>query len=127
MKTNQTRPIIKHRSDIAEFLAGDRCTIRELFSPANDRIETNFSLAYAYVEPGGRTLDHLLHQAEIYYVIAGTGTMFLDGVAYAVHTGSSFYVPPHCRQWLRNDGPERFEFLCIVDPPWTPDGEEILE
>lgn len=121
------KPFVSHRNDCAEFIAGDQCHLRELLHPQRSGQPISYSLAYAFVEQGGRTLDHTLEQSEVYYIIAGRGTMFLDGQAYAVETGSFFYIPPQCNQWIRNDGPSRLEFLCIVDPPWTEAGEQIKE
>lgn len=121
------QPFIKHRDSARQIVAGDGCFLRELLHPDNDPVALPYSLAYAYVEAGGRTLDHLLEQSEVYYVIAGRGTMVLDDVPHTVETGSSYYIPAGCRQWLQNDGETRFEFLCIVAPPWTADGETVLE
>ena len=53
--------------------------------------------------------------------------MYLDGEAYPVREGSSYYIPPKCNQWLQNDGDTRIEFLVIVNPPWREDTETILE
>jgi mannose-6-phosphate isomerase-like protein (cupin superfamily) len=120
-------PIVKHRQQVNPILAGDLCHLREFFHPGRDAVSLRYSIAYATVEPGGRSLKHLLQQSEVYYVIRGQGTMYLDGQPHAVQTGSCFYIPPHCEQWLQNDGDELFEFICIVDPPWTAEEEEILE
>jgi mannose-6-phosphate isomerase-like protein (cupin superfamily) len=122
--TNQF-PSIKHLSTIPAIVAGDGCILREIFHPERDPVPIRYSLAHAYVEPGGRTHDHFLEQSEVYYVIAGTGTMYLNGEPIDVAAGSSYYIPPHCSQYLINTGPERFEFLCIVDPPWSAEGETV--
>jgi mannose-6-phosphate isomerase-like protein (cupin superfamily) len=37
------------------------------------------------------------------------------------------YVPPGARQSLLNTGTQAIEFLCIVDPAWKAEDEEILE
>lgn len=118
-------PILKRLESIPEIVAGDGCFLREIFHPDRDPVAIGHSLAHARVEPGGRTLEHWLGQSEIYYVIAGSATMYLDGVAHAVAAGSSYYIPSGCRQYLVNAGPERFEFLCIVDPPWSAEQEVV--
>ncbi len=120
-------PYVAHMRDQAEFVAGDGCHLRELLHPARHPIQIGYSLAHADVEVAGRTADHVLEQSEVYYIIAGRGTMVLDGQAHAVEAGSYYYIPPHCSQWLRNDGEQRLEFLCIVEPPWTAAGETITE
>lgn len=121
------KPVVKHLQDIPQIVAGDQCLLQQLFHPNSDPVKTHYSLAYAYLEPGGRTLNHKLEQSETYYIIAGTGTMYLDGEPHSVKTGSSYYIPPQCEQWLQNEGETRLEFLVIVDPPWTADEETILE
>jgi mannose-6-phosphate isomerase-like protein (cupin superfamily) len=37
------------------------------------------------------------------------------------------YVPPQSKQSLENCGSTAIEFLCVVDPAWRPEDEEILE
>lgn len=118
-------PSIKRLEQIPQIVAGDGCFLQEIFHPERDPVRIGYSLAHAYVEPGGRTAEHFLLQSEVYYVIAGSGTMYLDDLPHAVSGGTSYYIPPQCRQYLVNDGDDRFEFLCIVDPPWRADQEVI--
>jgi mannose-6-phosphate isomerase-like protein (cupin superfamily) len=35
-------------------------------------------------------------------------------------------IPPLAVQAIENLGPGDLVFLCIVDPAWAPDGEEVL-
>lgn len=37
------------------------------------------------------------------------------------------YVPPSAEQWVENCGDGTMEFLCLVDPAWKPEDEEVLE
>jgi mannose-6-phosphate isomerase-like protein (cupin superfamily) len=37
--------------------------------------------------------------------------------------GSACWVQPGAKQWLCNEGEEPLEFLVIVDPPWTKEGD----
>ena len=121
------KPLIKHIGQLNEFVAGDKCFLREVFHPDRDAVKTGFSLAYAYVKPGGRTLDHYLEQSETYYIISGKGMMYLDDGAFEVESGHSYYVPAFCRQWIKNVGTDKLEFLVIVDPPWDKEQEHIAE
>jgi mannose-6-phosphate isomerase-like protein (cupin superfamily) len=120
-------PLFKHQADVQGIIAGDKCQLWQLLHPAHDAVQLDYSIAYAKVEVSGRTLNHVLHQSEVYYVIRGEGLMYLDGVAYAVRSGSCYYIPPRCEQWLQNTGETDFEFICIVNPPWQAQQEEILE
>jgi mannose-6-phosphate isomerase-like protein (cupin superfamily) len=44
-----------------------------------------------------------------------------------ISRGDLVYVPPGAHQSLLNYGTEAIEFLCLVDPPWKMDDEDILE
>ncbi|MCU0498972.1 MAG: cupin domain-containing protein [Anaerolineae bacterium] len=121
------KPFFKQRDNLPEYPAGDECLLRELLHPARDPVKLDYSIAYARVEPHGRTLDHFLHQSEVYYVIKGEGIMYLDHQPYRVETGHCYYIPPRCRQWLQNTADTDFEFLCIVNPPWSAEQEEVVE
>lgn len=121
------KPVVVHRDELDSITAGDKCTLTELFHPARNPVDLHYSLAYAFVEPNGRTLDHVLEQSEVYYIIRGEGTMYLDDEPHKVTEGSSYYIPAGCSQWLQNDSEGRIEFLVIVDPPWTEEGETINE
>lgn len=121
------KPFIRHFEDAALIIAADDSHLREVLSPTKDPIHIGYSVAHAVVPVDGRTLDHYLDGSEVYYVIKGSGVMYLDGQPHRVKTGSTFYIPAGCRQWLHNDGGEPFEFICIVEPAWTPDAEHIVE
>ena len=42
-------------------------------------------------------------------------------------TGQTVYIPPGAVQRIENRGAGDLVFLCIVDPGWTPECEEVLE
>ena len=44
-----------------------------------------------------------------------------------VKKGTVVAVPLDAEQWLENTGSRTLEFLCIVDPAWTPACERILK
>lgn len=115
----------KHLDDINEIVAGDKCFLKEIFHPDRDAISTGYSLAYAYINAGGKTLDHFLEQSETYFILSGDGVMHIDGHAFSVYAGSSFLVPPKSHQWIENAGKTKLEFLVIVDPPWQKEDEVI--
>jgi len=118
---------IKHLDNIEEIVAGDNCFLKEIFHPDRDEVKTNYSLAFAFVEPQGRTLNHCLKQSETYFIIAGIGRMHIDNDVFEVREGSSFYVAPFQNQWIENIGNDKLEFLVIVDPPWKKEDERITE
>ena len=52
--------------------------------------------------------------------------MFIDNESEPVEPGSTVYIPPGAAQYIENTGDHDLIFLCIVDPAWQPEDEEIL-
>ncbi|HET9962368.1 MAG TPA: cupin domain-containing protein [Nitrospiraceae bacterium] len=114
-----------HLRQCSEFLAGDHTRLKELLHPAKASLQIGYSLAHGFVDPGKSSLWHRLKSSEVYYFLSGRGTMRVNEESVAVETGSVVYVPPGAAQSLVNDGPVAVEFLCLVDPAWKPEDEEI--
>ena len=77
--------------------------------------------------PGARSKRHRLTSSEVYYIIAGRGRLTVDDAVVVVEAGSVVYVPPGGTQFLDNVRSTDIEFLCLVDPAWRPEDEEVLE
>ena len=87
----------------------------------------NYSLAHATVKPGEKSLPHKFHEAsEVYYILKGKGLMHIDDEIAEVSPRDTIYIPPRAVQWIENKGSDDLEFLCIVDPAWKPDAEELV-
>jgi mannose-6-phosphate isomerase-like protein (cupin superfamily) len=114
-------------ADRPEFLAGDHTVLRELLHPAKQPLALGFSVAHGTLAPGVRSKWHRLTSSEVYYIIAGRGRLTVDDLVVAMEPGSVIYVPPGSKQSLENCGPAAIEFLCLVDPAWRPEVEEVLE
>jgi mannose-6-phosphate isomerase-like protein (cupin superfamily) len=67
-----------------------------------------------------------LKTSEVYYILEGEGIMHVDDESAAVHAGQAIYVPPNSNQHISNTGDSDLRFLCIVDPAWQPQDEEVL-
>lgn len=119
--------IIRTLSDCKEFLAGDHTKLRELLHPARAPVQIGYSLAHGTLEARARSKRHRLAATEVYYFVAGEGIFHMDDQASPVQAGDAVYVPPGVVQWVENTGGERLEFLCLVEPAWTGEGEEVLE
>jgi mannose-6-phosphate isomerase-like protein (cupin superfamily) len=117
---------IRDLNDRPEFLSGDRAALRELLHGEKDGLALRYSLAHATVRPGRRTLPHRLKTSEVYYVLEGRGRMTVDAESADVSAGQAVYIPPGAVQSISNPGPGELVFLCIVDPAWRPEDEEIL-
>ena len=109
-----------------EFIAGDATRLRELLHPDKADLQIRYSLAHAVVEPGRTSLRHRLATSEVYYILQGTGTMHIDAKTAQVGQGQAVYIPPHCMQHIENTGAVDLVFLCIVDPAWRQQDEEVI-
>ncbi|MEO1262899.1 MAG: cupin domain-containing protein [Bacteroidota bacterium] len=117
--------IIKN-SDNQYFRAGDHTWLTEVLHPKNNLLDLPFSLAFAFLQKDETSLLHTLNETEVYYIIDGKGEFILEGERHAVEKGDCIVVRPKIEQSLVNKGDSRLEFLCIVTPPWTEEGEQIL-
>jgi mannose-6-phosphate isomerase-like protein (cupin superfamily) len=118
---------VKRFKDCREFIAGDGSILRELLSPEKQALEIRYSLAYAKVPAGQRTRRHRLDSSEVYYIVAGEGVMHVDEEAVDVGPNCAICIPPRSVQYIENTGNCDLEFLCIVDPAWRQEDEEVLD
>ena len=117
---------IRDLNDCPEFIAGDNCLLREILHPDKADLALRYSLAHARVKPGLTTWKHRLRTSEVYYILEGEGEMFIDDASKPVRAGSTVYIPPRATQCIRNSGTRDLVFLCIVDPAWRSEDEEVL-
>jgi mannose-6-phosphate isomerase-like protein (cupin superfamily) len=52
--------------------------------------------------------------------------MYIDNKSAEVHPGQAIYIPPNAVQCIKNIGQGDLKFLCIVDPPWRAEDEEVF-
>lgn len=116
-----------HVNECQEFLAGDHTRLRELVHPGKASLKVGYSLAHGYLDPGKRSLWHRLQSSEVYYFIGGQGVITVGERLVEVKAGAVVYVPPGTKQSLANTSTEMMEFLCLVDPAWRMEDEEVLE
>jgi mannose-6-phosphate isomerase-like protein (cupin superfamily) len=119
--------ILTRLKDCPEFMAGDRTRLRELLHPNKSEAKVGYSLAHGSLDPGHRSSRHRLISSEVYYFIAGEGRFTVEDRSVEVSRGDVIYVPPGADQSLLNTGTGAIEFLCLVEPAWKIEGEEILE
>jgi mannose-6-phosphate isomerase-like protein (cupin superfamily) len=118
--------IIRHLHDCPAFTAGDNCTLREILHPDKSELALRYSLAHAVVAPGQTTWLHSLRTSEVYYITSGEGIMHIDGESRPVLPGDTVYIPPTAKQQITNTGTADLVFLCIVDPAWRKEDEEVM-
>lgn len=56
----------------------------------------------------------------------GEGGMYINNERKRVSAGQAVYIPPNSIQQIRNTGTKELIFLCIVDPAWQPEDEEVM-
>lgn len=117
---------IKDLKDCQEIIAGDNSILREVLHPKNEELQIRYSLAHAIVKPGQTSIAHKMKTSEVYYILAGEGIMYIDKESENVHAGQAVYIPPSAKQYIQNIGKSDLKFLCIVDPAWRPEDEEVL-
>lgn len=118
---------LKHLKNCREFIAGDGSLLRELLHPEKADLQVHYSLAYAKIMAGQATKPHKLKSSEVYYITAGEGLMHVDEKSLEVGPECAVYIPPGARQYIENTGDSDLKFLCIVDPAWREEDEEVFD
>jgi mannose-6-phosphate isomerase-like protein (cupin superfamily) len=118
---------IKDLKKCEEITAGDNTVLKELLNPLNEDISIRYSLAHAKVKPGEISYAHRLRSSEVYYILKGEGEMYVDNEKEKVFAGQVIYIPPNSVQRIKNTGMNDLTFLCIVDPAWKHEDEELVE
>lgn len=113
--------------DSKEFIAGDGSILRELIHPKKTNIQVHYSLAHAKVPVGRKTRAHKLKSYEVYYIIDGHGLMHIDEKSFDVAPDTAVLIRPDSVQYIENKGNSELIFLCIVDPPWRKEDEEVMK
>ncbi|KUG19811.1 MAG: cupin domain-containing protein [Methanomicrobiaceae archaeon] len=106
----------------------DGSILCELLHPDREReeIPMQCSIAHAIVPAGASTLPHRLRDSsEVYYILMGEGRMHIDRESAPVRPGQAVFIPPRASQHIENTGEGDLTFLCIVDPRWRAEDEEL--
>jgi mannose-6-phosphate isomerase-like protein (cupin superfamily) len=118
--------LIKKLLDCEEFIAGDKTTLREILHPGKADLVITYSLAQAVLKPGDTSQKHKLKTSEVYYILEGSGEMHIGKETSLVKSSDTIYIPPHSLQYIKNVGQTDLKFLCIVDPAWKIEDEEVI-
>lgn len=118
--------IISKLADCRKFISGDDAILREILNAKKGDFKFRYSLAHAIVKPGKNTKPHRLKGTEVYYILKGKGIMYINKERSLVSQGYAIYIPPKAIQYIKNTGNSDLVFLCIVDPAWRKEEEEVL-
>jgi mannose-6-phosphate isomerase-like protein (cupin superfamily) len=106
---------VRNRDALTAFTTKDGSTIREFVHTLQQ------SLAEAELAPGQATERHYhARSEEIYLLVAGGGTMEIDGEERAVATGDAILIPAGARHRIEAGG-DGARFLCCCAPPYSHD------
>jgi mannose-6-phosphate isomerase-like protein (cupin superfamily) len=109
------------------FVAKDKTALREIMHPVHDQIKVGYSIAHASIAVGAASLPHQLKSSETYYILEGEGRMYLGGSKREVGKNDVFWVPPKVEQYLENTGDIPLVFLCIVEPFWKDEDDQLSD
>jgi len=111
--------------DAEPFASTDGSIIREVAGRVS-LPSSHQSLAEAMVPAGDATDEHYHPVAEeLYFILAGTGRLRMDGEQRDVRAGDCVLIVPGAIHKLFNTGDEPLRLLCCCAPPWQP-GDTVL-
>ncbi|MDC1023911.1 cupin domain-containing protein [Nitrosopumilus sp.] len=106
---------------------GEGVKIKEYFNPDNTSNQINYSIVQCSLGVGKKTKLHKIKSSEIYYILEGKGNLKINEDVFYLEKNDSAHVPPNSKQFIENIGSENLSFLCIVEPAWKAEDDEILE
>lgn len=116
----------KKISDIQPFITTDGSLIREIFHPDRHNLPISCSIAHATVKVGESTKPHMLKKSsEIYVILSGQGIMHIIDEKHLLNQGDAVFIPAGSVQYIENAGEEDLNFLCVVDPYWKEEEDEV--
>ncbi|MCK5303361.1 MAG: cupin domain-containing protein [Candidatus Thorarchaeota archaeon] len=121
--------LVRRLEKLKEIIAIDETILREIINPLHDDgdLKLGYSIAHAIVKPGNASLSHRIKtSSEIYYILKGSGRMYINEESKDVGPGDTIYVPPNAIQYIENTGDADLVFLCIVYPSWRAEDEELV-
>ena len=117
----------KKLQDVNVIEGSEGTTIRQIFHPHNTLSGIRFSIAHSTISPNKKSKLHKMKTSEVYYILEGEGILQIDDKSIQISKDNAIYIPPNSKQQIKNTGKNELKFLCIVDPAWTKEDEEILE
>jgi mannose-6-phosphate isomerase-like protein (cupin superfamily) len=109
---------VRNLEQVTAFITKDGSEIRELLAHRNSCVR-NQSLAEARLPVGAATTPHFHPLTEeIYYILAGVGSMRVGDEVRDVGPGDAIAIPPGAYHQLSNTGAETLRFLCCCAPAY---------
>ncbi len=118
---------LRKNSEIDPIQGNEGTRIKPYFYPYNTLNGISYSLAQFVLEPGKKSKLHKMSSSEIYYILEGSGILYVNDEIHHLEKDDSVYVPPNARQLVENSADVNLKFLCIVEPAWKAEDEILLE
>ena len=118
---------LRKNSEIDSIQGNEGTKIKQYFHPHNTQNGINYSLAQFTLGSGKKSKLHKMSSSEIYYVLEGSGILYVNDESHNLEKDDSAYVPSNSKQFIENIGTNDLKFLCIVEPAWKADDEVLLE
>ena len=108
--------IVQQLEKQSPFTTKDGSTIRSILDRTNAPVEKQ-SLAEASISPGQATERHYhKNSEELYFLLAGTASMEIDGESRDVGPGDAILIPAGA--WHQITAKTELRFLCCCAPPY---------
>lgn len=118
---------VVNRSQVEEYITRDSSLIRELLNPSSSILKLQ-SLAEATLAPGAKTIAHRHPQTEeVYYILAGKGTMAVEEESRRVEAGDAIAIPCGVRHQIENVGTIPLVILCCCVPAYRHEDTELCD
>ncbi len=86
------------------------------------------SVAEELLPPGKAVTPHFHRDTEeVYYILAGTGEMSVDGESAPVGAGDAVYIPIGATHSLHNTGDAEMRIVLVCGPAFSRDDEHFME
>lgn len=119
--------LLTRNTENCEFINATGVSLCELMHPG--RMENNpgvnYSIAYVVVNPGEKSLSHGFSNPETYYILEGTGTIYIDDVPVPLSKGKLILVPANEIQYLEKRENSSLFLLAIDQPPWKAETKSL--
>lgn len=113
-------------AQVEAFTTKDGSEIRELLAERNSCIR-NQSLAEARLPVGSKSTAHYHPKTEeIYYILAGHGSMRIGDEVRDVGPGDAIAIPPGATHQIENTGSVVLKFLCCCAPGYEHEDTVLL-
>jgi quercetin dioxygenase-like cupin family protein len=106
--------------DLAEREAGGATAGRQFRLLATPEVGCASVTQFVGYIPVGRAPDHFHKYDEVVYVLAGEGSLHIDGESAPLRAGSAVHLPKTLVHSLENLGPGEMQVLGVFRPAGSP-------